>query len=59
MSPRLNNYMGIEALVGVDLVRFNDSQGTLFSVLDICCFSSPFEPTFGNGRAIESGISGS
>jgi len=51
--------MDVGTLVNVDLARFDDGQETFFNVIDICCFSSPLESEFGNGRAIESGISGS
>lgn len=61
MSPKAEylNDMCEGTSVNVDLARFSDSQETLLDVVHICCFSSPFESAFGNGRAIESGISGS
>ena len=51
--------MDVGTLVNVDLARFDDGQETFSNVIDICRFSSPLESEFGNGRAIESGISGS
>lgn len=49
--------MGVGSLVNDDLAIVDDSQGTLFDVVDFCRFSSPFESAFGKERAIELGFS--
>jgi hypothetical protein len=59
VAPRLNKDMGVVTLANDDLAIVDDSQGTFLDVVDICCFSSPFESAFGKERAIESGFSDS
>jgi hypothetical protein len=59
VAPGLNEDMGVGTSINGDLTRVGDSQAALFDVVDICCFSSPFEPVFGKERAIESGFSAS